>query len=168
MNKHRLGVSHRRGGSFYHLYFITVCHLHRGMLIAGCDYLHIWKSTSICYVPSVSHESVPPSPKNNCCLFTRWQKVWKPGDTCTLHPAAWHMWTSLSHTHTNAHRIFSHLTLPCHTLPGDLSLHHHVSQAFNTQYVFVFFLPSHLYLLLCFKGIHMAKALVSSARTFHF
>lgn len=41
MNKHQLGVSHRRGGSFYRLYFITLCHLHRGMLIASCDYLHI-------------------------------------------------------------------------------------------------------------------------------
>lgn len=62
MNKHRLGVSHRRGGLFYRLYFITVCHLHGGMLIASCDYLHIWKSTSICHVPPISHESVPPSP----------------------------------------------------------------------------------------------------------
>lgn len=73
MNKHQLGVSHRQEGLFYRLYFITVCHLHRGMLIASCDYLHIWKSTSICYVPPVSHESAPPTPSHNCCLFTRWQ-----------------------------------------------------------------------------------------------
>ena len=110
MNKHRLGVSHRRGGLFYHLYFITVCHLHGGMLIASCDYLHIWKSTSICHVPPVSHESVPPSPKNNCCLFTRWQAAPNPGDTCTLHPAAWHMWTWHTHTHTQKH-LPSHLSM---------------------------------------------------------
>lgn len=61
MNKHRLGVSHRRGGLFYRLYFITVCHLHGGMLIASCNYLHIRKSTSICHVPPVPHESDPPS-----------------------------------------------------------------------------------------------------------
>lgn len=80
MNKHQLDVSHRRGGFFYRLYFITVCHLYRGMLIASCDYLHIWKSTSICHVPPVSHESVPPPPSNNGCLFTRWQaapKAWR-------------------------------------------------------------------------------------------
>lgn len=129
MNKHRLGVSHRRGGLFYHLYFITVCHLHGGMLIASCDYLHIWKSTSICHVPPVSHESVPPSPKNNCCLFTRWQAAPKPGDTCTLHPAVWHMWTS----HTHAQRNIS----PCHVTPSPQAhpLHHHVSQGYNTQCV---------------------------------
>lgn len=132
MNKHRLGVSHRRGGLFYRLYFITVCHLHGGMLIASCDYLHIWKSTSICHVPPISHESVPPSPSNNCCLFTRWQAAPKPGDTCTLHPAVWHMWTSHKHMHT--HGNISHLTLPCHTLPITHPLHHHVSQGYNTQY----------------------------------
>lgn len=124
MNKHRLGVSHRRGGLFYRLYFITVCHLHGGMLIASCGYLHIWKSTSICHVPPISHESVPPFPSNNCCLFTRWQAAPKPGDTCTLHPAVWHMWTS--HKHKHAHGNISHLTLPCHTLPITHPLHHHV------------------------------------------
>lgn len=113
MNKHRLGVSHRRGGLFYRLYFITVCHLHGGMLIASCDYLHIWKSTSICHVPPISHESVPPSPTNNCCLFTRWQAAPEPGDTCTLHPAGWHMWTSQqAHTYTlrTSHLAVSHPT----------------------------------------------------------
>lgn len=104
MNKHRLGVSHRRGGLFYRLYFITVCHLHRGMLIASCDYLHIWKSTSICHVPPISHESVPPSSVNNCCLFTRWQAAPKPGDTCTLLPA---VWQNANVTHTHAHRSIS-------------------------------------------------------------
>lgn len=111
MNKHRLGVSHRRGGLFYRLYFITVCHLHGGMLIASCDYLHIWKSTSICHVPPISHESVPPSPTNNCCLFTRWQAAPEPGDTCTLHPAGWHMWTpQRAHTYTprTSHLAVSH------------------------------------------------------------
>lgn len=115
MNKHRLGVSHRRGGLFYRLYFITVCHLHRGMLIASCDYLHIWKSTSICHVPPFSHESVLPFPTNNCCLFTRWQAAPKPGDTCTLHPAVWHMWTSHTHVHTHtrrrSHTETSHLVM---------------------------------------------------------
>lgn len=144
MNKHRLGVSHRQGGLFYRLYFITVCHLHRGMLIASCDYLHIWKSTSICHVPPISHESVPPSPKNNCCLFTRWQAAPKPSDTCTLHPAAWHMWTS----HTNVHAETPHLVLshPPH------NLHQHIFQGCNM------FSPSwHLCLPLCCERIHNVR-----------
>lgn len=80
MNKHGLGVGHGRGGLFYRLYFITVCHLHGGMLIASCDYLHIWKSTSICHAVPLSHESSPASPQpNNCCLFARWQAAPAPG-----------------------------------------------------------------------------------------
>lgn len=139
MNKHRLGVSHRRGGLFYRLYFITVCHLHRGMLIASCDYLHIWKSTSICHVPPFSHESVLPFPTNNCCLFTRWQAAPKPGDTCTLHPAVWHMWTSHTHVHTHTHadaHTLKHLTLSCHTpTPVSNPLHHNDFQGCNAQYI---------------------------------
>lgn len=100
MNKHGLGVSHGRGGSFYRLYFITLCHLHGGMLIAGCDYLHIWKSTSICHVPPLSHESAPPTRSNNCCFFTRWQAAaaWRhlapyilPSDICELHACTSHL-----------------------------------------------------------------------------
>lgn len=53
------------------------------------------------------------SPMNNCCLFTRWQAAPKPSDTCTSHPAVWHMWTSHTRTHTHTQK---HLTLPCHTL----------------------------------------------------
>lgn len=149
MNKHRLGVSHRRGGLFYHLYFITVCHLHGGMLIASCDYLHIWKSTSICHVPPVSHESVPPSPKNNCCLFTRWQAAPKPGDTCTLHPAVWHMWTS----HTHMQRETSHLAMSHPPHKPTLSIIMFLKVTIHS----VFRPPWHLRLPLCFERVHIKR-----------
>lgn len=153
MNKHRLGVSHRRGGLFYRLYFITVCHLHRGMLIASCDYLHIWKSTSICHVPPISHESVPPSQTNNCCLFTRWQAAPKPGDTCTLHPAVWHMWTS--HKHTHIHTETSHLAMshPPHNPHFSITTFLKVT----IHNVFRSPPPWHLCLPLRFERIHMER-----------
>lgn len=149
MNKHRLGVSHRRGGLFYRLYFITVCHLHRGMLIASCDYLHIWKSTSICHVPPISHESVPPSSTNNCCLFTRWQAAPKPGDTCTLHPAVWqNVNVTNTCTYTQKHLKIS----PCHVTPSPyptLSITTFVKVTIHTM----FWPPWHLRLPLNFERI---------------
>lgn len=126
MNKHRLGVSHRRGGLFYRLYFITVCHLHGGMLIASCDYLHIWKSTSICHVPPISHESVPPSPSRTTAVYSQGDRQHQSLATpCTLHPAVWHMWTSHEHTRAHGKHLTSHLAT-------SHPLHHRTSQVYNT------------------------------------
>lgn len=163
MNKHRLGVSHRRAGLFYRLYFITVCHLHRGMLIASCDYLHIWKSTSICHVPPISHESVPPPQTNNCCLFTRWQAAPKPGDTCTLHPAVWHVNLTQTHTYTQKH-LTSHLPMshPPHNPPAP-------SQRFSRLRYTICFGP--LDICVCrfvLRGFIQRGTRVNWARTYQF
>lgn len=162
MNKHRLGVSHRRGGLFYRLYFITVCHLHGGMLIASCDYLHIWKSTSICHVLPISHESVPPSSTNNCCLFTRWQAAPKPGDTCTLHPAVWQN-VNVTHAHTHGNISKSHLAVshPPHTPPSPSP---HLTRL---QYTICLAPPWHLCLPLCLEEIHKGSH-SCQLRTFQF
>lgn len=162
MNKHRLGVSHRRGGLFYRLYFITVCHLHRGMLIASCDYLHIWKSTSICHVPPISHESVPPSPGRTTAVYSQGDRQHQSLATpCTLHPAVWHMWTS--HERTTCTREASHIS-PCHVAP---SLSPRLSSLQRGKYALA---PSTAVRAsrLCVGGFINGGTCVNWGRTYHF
>lgn len=112
MNKHQLGISQLRGGFFYRLYFITVCHLHRGMLIASCDYLHIWKvHPSAMFHQALMNQSH--LPRWTTAVYSQGDRQHpKPGDT--LHPAVWHMWSS--HKQRHKHRNISHLSLSHVTL----------------------------------------------------